>query len=198
MSYFDNLLKPAIVQEADESEKSELNFENEDSVEQRNLAHQDLTAAKVLSSASKSTDKDDKSTKKALNRKAKQTTLEAVEHAQKSVTYADEKHTKINDKLHERLEKTHNNSFMQREQKKAGINIAEDDDIKKLSSAIKKKKGEKSPYNAVRFTEQEIDDKSVDDGISIAEKIISNLEKKVEESKKEVIQIGDSKIILDI
>lgn len=45
--------------------------------------------------------------------------MEAVEHAQKSVIYADEEHKVINnDNLHAKLEKTHNNSFLQREQKK--------------------------------------------------------------------------------
>lgn len=140
MGYFDNLIIPAIVQEAEENEKSKLNFENEDSAEQRSLAHQDLTAAKTLSNASKSTDAEDKSTKKALNRKAKQTAMEAVEHAQKSVVYADEKHKVINnDELHAKLEKTHNNSFLQREQKRTGTNIVEKSDIDKLNSAVKKR-----------------------------------------------------------
>lgn len=199
MGYFDNLIMPAIVQEAEENEKSKLNFENEDSVEQRNLAHQDLTVAKTLSNVSKATDAKDKSTKKALNRKAKQTAMETVEHAQKSVVYADEKHKVIsNDELHAKLEKTHNNSFLQKEQEKTGTNIVEKSDIEKLNSAVKKKKGEKSPYNAVRFTEQEIDDKSVSVAIEVAEKAVNNLEKKVEESKQEKIEIGNQGYYIDL
>ncbi|BCJ96332.1 hypothetical protein acsn021_39010 [Anaerocolumna cellulosilytica] len=82
MSFNDYLTKPAFVQIEEES-KNELNFENENSVEQRELAYQDLKAAKALSNASKSTDSADNGTKKALNRKAKQTAMEATEHAQK-------------------------------------------------------------------------------------------------------------------
>lgn len=198
MGYFNNLLVPAIVQEAEENEKGKLNFENEDSAEQRSLARQDLIAAKALSDVSKSMDAENKSTKKALNRKAKQTAMEAVEHAQKSVIYADEEHKVINnDDLHTKLEKTHNNSFLQREQKKTGMHIVEKSDIEKLNSAVKKKRGEKSPYNAVRYTEQEIDDKTVNDAIAVAEKAVNNLDKKVEESKKETIKIGNQNFYID-
>lgn len=198
MGYFNNLIVPAIVQEAEENKKGKLNFENEDSAEQRSLARQDLIAAKALSDVSKSMDSENKSTKKALNRKAKQTAMEAVEHAQKSVIYADEEHKVINnDDLHAKLEKTHNNSFLQKEQKKTGINIVEKSDIDKLNSAVKKKRGEKSPYNAVRYTEQEIDDKAVNDAIEVAEKAVNNLDKKVEESKKETIKIGNQNFYID-
>ena len=48
MEYFNNLIVPAIVQEAEENEKGKLNFENEDSAEQRSLAYEDLIAAKAL------------------------------------------------------------------------------------------------------------------------------------------------------
>lgn len=199
MGYFDKLIIPAIVQEAEVREKSDLNFENEDTIEQRNLAHEDLKAAKALSNVSKSIDSNDKRTKKALNRKAKQTAMEATEHAQKSVIFADDKQKKIpNQNLHTKLEKTHNNSFMQREQEKAGINILEKQDVKKLNSAIKKKEGDKSPYNAVRFKEQDIDDKSVDAAIEVAEKAITNLEKMVQDNRKDIIQIGDIKLTVDI
>lgn len=198
MGYFNNLIVPAIVQEAEENKKGKLNFENEDSAEQRSLARQDLIAAKALSDVSKSMDTENKSTKKALNRKAKQTAMEAVEHAQKSVIYADEEHKVINnDDLHAKLEKTHNNSFLQKEQKKTGINIVEKSDIDKVNSAVKKKRGEKSPYNAVRYTEQEIDDKAVNDAIEVAEKAVNNLDKKVEESKKETIKIGNQNFYID-
>ncbi len=198
MGYFNSLIVPAIVEEAEENKKGKLNFENEDSAEQRSLAHQDLIAAKALSDVSKSMDTENKSTKKALNRKAKQTAMEAVEHAQKSVIYADEEHKVINnDDLHAKLEKTHNNSFLQKEQKKTGINIVEKSDIDKLNSAVKKKRGEKSPYNAVRYTEQEIDDKTVNDAIEVAEKAVNNLDQKVEESKKEKIKIGNQNFYFD-
>lgn len=198
MGYFNSLIVPAIVQDAEENKKGKLNFENEDSAEQHSLAHQDLIAAKALSDVSKSMDTENKSTKKALNRKAKQTAMEAVEHAQKSVIYADEEHKVINnDDLHAKLEKTHNNSFLQKEQKKTGINIVEKSDIDKLNSAVKKKRGEKSPYNAVRYTEQEIDDKTVNDAIEVAEKAVNNLDQKVEESKKETIKIGNQNLYFD-
>lgn len=62
MEYFNNLIVPAIVQEAEENEKGKLNFENEDSAEQRSLAYEDLIAAKALSD--KSMDEKDKYTKK--------------------------------------------------------------------------------------------------------------------------------------
>lgn len=176
--------QPSIVQEQNESKESNLNFKNEKSVEQINLAKQDLKAAKVLAKVSKATDSKDTSTKKALNRKAKQTAMEAVEHAQKAVTLADDKHTAIkNDKVHKNLEKTHNNKFMQREQEKAGINILEKIDIEDLNSKVKKKDGEKSPYNAVRFSEQKIDDESVDKAIAVAQKAVDNVEKKAKESE---------------
>ncbi|BCJ96331.1 hypothetical protein acsn021_39000 [Anaerocolumna cellulosilytica] len=112
---------------------------------------------------------------------------------------ADDKQKNIaNAEIHSKLKKTHNNSFMQREQKKAGINILEKEDIDRLNSAVKKKNGEKSPYNAIRFTKQEIDDKSVDDSIEVAEKAINNLDKKVQESKSTEIQIGNIKVCIDI
>ncbi|MCB2298892.1 hypothetical protein [Clostridium tagluense] len=199
MGYFDNLIRPAIVQVEEQNEKSELNFENEESIEQRELAHQDLEVAKALSKVSKNTDSNPKHIKKALNRKAKQIAMEATEHAQKSVTLADDKYKKINNLVvHMRLEKSHNNSFMQKEHEKAGINILEKEDVDKLNSAVKKKNGEKSPYNAVRFTNQEIDDKSVDEAIGVSEKAIDNLEKKVKQSKQTKIKIGDSEFIIDI
>lgn len=197
MGYFDRLIFPAVIQETNAQEDRELNFENEASVEQRELAHQDLTSAKTLAKASKLSD--DKHIKKSLNRKAKQTAMEAVEHAQKSVTYADEDHKKIkNDNLHSKLEKTHNNSFMQKEQEAAGIQILTREDINKLNSAVQKKNGEKSPYNAVRFTNQEISDQAVDDAIDVAEKAVTNLEKKVSNSINTKIQIGNLNISIDI
>ncbi len=199
MGYFDSLMNSSVIREIEVSERSELNFENEDSIEQYKLACEDLTAAKSMSFVSKSMDKKNKRIKKALNRKAKQVAMEATEHAQKAVVYADEDCKKITDsELHEKLTKTHNNKFLQREQEKVGINIVETEDIVKLNSAVKKKKGEHSPYNAVRFSEQEIDDKAVDDAIEVAEKAIDNLEKKREENKREEIQIGDMKVIIDI
>ena len=77
------------------------------------------------------------------------------------------------------------------------MNIVEKSDIDKLNSAVKKKRGEKSPYNAVRYTEQEIDDKTVNDAIEVAEKAVNNLDKKVEESKKETIKIGNQNFYID-
>ena len=87
---------------------------------------------------------------------------------------------------------------MQREQKKAGINILDEDDIKKLNSAIKKKNGQKSPYNAVRFNVQDIDDKSVQDSIEVADKAVKNLEREVKRSKETSIQLGNINVSFDI
>lgn len=199
VSYYNVLFKPAIIQEVEQNQNCKLNFENEESQEQRELAHQDLKAAKVLSEASKNASSDEIHQKKALNRKAKQIAMEATEHAQKAITFADDQQQMItNSGLHEQLRKSHNNSFMQREHEKVGINILEKDDIDKLNAAVKKKNGEKSPYNAVRFTSQEIDDRSVDNAIEVAEKAIENLDKKVEESKKKINEIGDQKFVINI
>lgn len=92
MGYFDRLITSNTVQESVQ-EQQELNFENENSIEQRELAHQDLIAAESLAESSEKSD--DKHIKKSLNRKAKQSAIEATEHAQKSVIYADENHLKI-------------------------------------------------------------------------------------------------------
>ena len=113
-------------------------------------------------------------------------------------SYKDHYYKVINkDNHHAKLKKTQNNSFLQKKQKKTGINIVEKSDIDKVNSAVKKKRGEKSPYNAVRYTEQEIDDKAVNDAIEVAEKAVNNLDKKVEESKKETIKIGNQNFYID-
>lgn len=200
MSYLNKLIIPGIVKQVeDQSEKNELNFENKDSIEHRELAYQDLESEKSLAKVSKETNKEQRRTKKALNRKVKQIAMEATEHAQKAVIFADDKNIKIsNMDTRGKLKKTHNNNFMQREQEKAGINILQNEDIKKLNSAVRKKNGEKSPYNAIRFSDQEIDDKSVGEAIEIAQKAVDNLEVLVEESKKLKIKFGDIEISIDI
>lgn len=186
----------AIIQEAED--QGELDFANEDSAEHRELAHQDLTAAKSLADAAKKAQKEDKRTKKALNRKAKQSAMEATEHAQKAVVLADNKHKKIsNPEIYSRLHKTHNNSFLQRELAQVGEEIVNQEDIKKLNSSIKRKRGEKSPYNSVRFTDQDITDTSVDTAIEVAEKAIDNLEKKVKTSKRLKIKLNGTTYALD-
>lgn len=63
MGYFDRLITSNTVQESVQ-EQQELNFENENSIEQRELAHQDLIAAKSLAESSKKSD--DKHIKKCL------------------------------------------------------------------------------------------------------------------------------------
>lgn len=114
--------------------------------------------------------------------------METVEKAQKSVTYADEfgKMTQDQD-LHKKLETTHNNSWVQREQKKAGINILEAIDIKKLNSTIHKKPDQKSPYNSVRFERQNVADKNADIALAVAEKAINNLNELIERQNIQVI-----------
>ena len=62
MGYFDSLMNSPVIREI---EVSELNFENEDSIEQYKLACEDLTVAKSMSFVSKSMDKENKGTKKA-------------------------------------------------------------------------------------------------------------------------------------
>lgn len=126
--------------------------------------------------------------------------MEATEHAQKSVIYADENRLKIrSEKLHNQLEEhTHNNAFLQREEENVGIHILEKEDIEKLNSAINKKSEKYSPYNAIRFTNQDIDDQAVGDAINVAEKAVNNLDKKVEESKGTRIDLGDVEVSFDI
>ena len=169
-------------------EKSELNFQNEDSTEQKELADQDLIVAEQLVIDSEKSD--DTQIKKACDRKAIQTAQEAVEKYQKSVVYADERHEMIaNDKLHESLEKTHNTKFQQRETEKAGINILEAKDIDMLNNGITKKPKEKSPYNAIRFSKQQ----------NIThENAKKNLEKKIEDQKHEKIYVGNLEITFDL
>lgn len=197
MGMFDSLISPTVYQEEVKEEKSDLNFQNEDSVEQREIADQDLMAAKILlDNAEKS---DDERVKKACDKKATENAMEAVEKYQKSVIYADENHEKINnDTLHKKLEKTHNHSFQQRETEKAGISILESEDIKALSEGVRKKQGEKSPYNAIRFSRQNTAHQNAKKAVEVAEKAKNNLESMIEEQKKEKIQMGDLVISIEI
>ena len=171
-----------------------LNFENENSIEQRELAAEELISARILRNKSQEmeiTCENDRKIIKAINRKVIQGCMETVEKAQKSVTYADEfgKMTQDQD-LHKKLETTHNNSWVQREQKKAGINILEAIDIKKLNSTIHKKPDQKSPYNSVRFERQNVADKNADIALAVAEKAINNLNELIERQNIQVIDIG--------
>lgn len=185
---------PAFFSQAETNEeKSELNFQNEDSIEQKELADQDLIVAEKL--VNDSEEIVDIQVKKACDRKAIQTAQEAVEKYQKSVVYADEKHEKItNDKLHGNLEKTHNTKFQQRETKKAGINILEAEDIDLLNNGIVKKAGEKSPYNAIRFSKQTVSHENAKNAVAVAKKAKKNLEKMIEEQKYEEIRVGNVKV----
>lgn len=197
MEMFDTLIPAISVRSEINEEKSELNFENEDSIEQREIADQDLMTAEILlENAEKS---DDKKVKKACDKKATENAMEAVEKYQKSVIYADENHEKIkNDDLHQKLEETHNHSFQQRETERAGINILEENDIKVLNKGVKKKLGQKSPYNAVRFSRQNTTHKDAQNAVAVAEKAKNNLNKKIEEQKHEKIQIGDLTVDISI
>lgn len=187
MGMIHTLIPTISVQSEIKEEKSELNFQNEDSIEQREIADQDLIAAKIL--LKKSENIDDEKVKKACDKKATEDAMQAVEKYQKSVIYADENHEKItNDELHEKLEKTHNLSFQQRETKKAGINILEEEDIKVLNKRVEKKPGQKSPYNAIRFTRQNTQHQDAKNAVEVAEKAKNNLNKKMEEGKQ--IQVG--------
>ena len=185
---------PAIFSQAEvNEEKSELNFQNDDSIEQKELADQDLIVAEQLLTDAE--ENDDIQIKKACDRKAIQTAQEAVEKYHKAVIHADEKHEKIsNDELHERLEKTHNTKFQQRETKKAGINILEEKDIDMLNNGIVKKAEEKSPYNAIRFSKQEVTHENAKNAVAIAKKAKKNIEKKIEDQKSEKIYIGNLEI----
>lgn len=184
---------PAFFSQAETNEeKSELNFQNEDSIEQKELADQELIVAEKL--VADSEESVDMQVKKACDRKAIQTAQEAVEKYQKSVVYADEKHEKITDnKLHGNLEKTHNTKFQQRETKKAGINILEAEDIDLLNNGIVKK-GEKSPYNAIRFSKQTVSHENAKNAVAVAKKAKKNLEKMIEDQKYEEIHIGNVKV----
>ena len=171
-----------------------LNFKNEDSVTQRKLAYEDLISAKTIAEASKNNDEN----KKALNRKAKQIAMEAVEHANKSVIYADDKNENFSSNLHSKLEKTHNNKYLQREMAKQGINIIDSNDVDILNESIKNIIGKNSPYNSIRYNCQDISDISVSRSISVAEKSIRNLNRMIEENNKTIIEIDGLKVMVEI
>lgn len=179
---------PALFQKAEQEDK-ELNFENSDSIKHQNLAHEDLISAKVLANASK---KDlfcsDRKVKKALCRKVKQVAMETVEHAQKAVVCADEKNKKIKDKQkHKILETTHNNFSLQRGLEQAGVSLISKQDVLELNSGVR---GRNSPYNAVRYYNQNISDKCVDNAIRVAEKAVAAMDDMVEKNKKDLMVIN--------
>jgi hypothetical protein len=180
-----------------QEEKTVMNFQNEDSIEQRELANQDLIVAKALLNTAEKNQ--DEKVKKACDKKATENAMEAVEKYQKAVVYADEDYKKISNKtVHDKLVKTHNHKFQQQEQKKAGINILEDEDIDRLTEAIKKRKGEKSPYNAVRFSRQNIVHEQAKNAVAVAEKAKKNLEEMIEDQKHEKIEMDGLIITFDI
>lgn len=170
-----------------------LNFENEICIEYENLGDEDLTSAIVLRDAASNKDYDNKS-KKSINRKAVQNYLEAIEHYQKCVVFADENKELITDNdSRSQLEKTHNNGFLQRKTKEKGINILEFKDIQDLKNTVYKKPEENSEYNAIRYSEQNINIEQVNMVIAIAGKAKENLS---ELKKKRFIRLPDGNIFV--
>lgn len=188
MTYRNNIV---IVEEVSKNkEASELNFQNEDAIEQKELADQDLIVAKHLLDNSERSD--DIRITKACDRKAVQMAQEAVEKYQKSVIYADDEHKKItNENLRKKLEKTHNTKFLQRETRKVGIHILKGKDIDTLNKPVEKKPGEKSPYNAIRFSRQNIRHENAKNAVAIAEKAKKKLERMIEDQKRKKIRVGN-------
>lgn len=114
------LITPIIYIQKEQREKADLNFDNEASREQRELAAEDLKSAKELFALSKAAKfQRDKSTVKGFKRKAVQSVMESTEHSFKAVNCADEDKKVIshNDlEQRKRLDKSHNLIFLQRMQ----------------------------------------------------------------------------------
>lgn len=174
-----------IIESGVESEES-INYENEKAKELKELADEDVKAAEVLLECAEKTE--DEKSKKSIAKKSIQTSMEAIEKYQKVPIYADEKGSKIKkDKKRQELEKTHNNSFLQLETQRANLNVLDKKDIDELNSCVNKKKGEKSLYNAVRYQRQNVGTKEAKIALSKAKKAKNNTEKRIKDSKTEII-----------
>lgn len=174
-------------EETDERELA-LNFDNINSKEQKELADDDLCIAELLLSVFTSPKKLQKKlnldtkTKKALCRKVRQGTMEAVEKYQKVLIYDDNE--KMDDDLNKRLKKTHNTKFQQKEAEKTGINILEKEDIHILNKGIKYPPEETSPYNAVRYHKQSNTYRNMKNAVTVAQKAKHNLEQELEKKSE--------------
>ncbi len=180
-----NTVGYSIVQESKTS-NIQLDFDNERSKEMRQLATENLECAKRLFEIAENSDPQ---YKKAIYRKTTQSAMESVEASQKSIVYADLNAKNIKDpsgELHEKLTKTHNLNFLQKETQKAGINILDSSDIKSLSNGITLIDGDKSRYNAIRYKSQDIKRQEASDSIKTAEKSIANYDRKVLEQNIEI------------
>lgn len=178
------------------SEEKSLNFKNKNSIKNCKLAHEELEVAENLLELSKSAE--DKSCKKALNRKIAQTAMEGVEHAQKACLYAyNNKPQKISPEKFSKLENTHNNEFLQRELECLDINILEKKDIDILNSQIKKLENSKSPYNGVRYNLQDISNENVAQKINVCKKAVNNLDKMKSIQEDRTITIDEYSLNID-
>lgn len=63
-----------------------------------------------------------------------------------------------------------------------------------LNNGIVKKAGEKSPYNAIRFSKQTVSHENAKNAVAVAKKAKKNLEKMIEDQKYEEIHIGNVKV----
>ena len=181
-----------VLQEAQESQK--LNFENEESVLQKENADDDLRAAQALYLVAEN-DKYDEKAKKAFDKKSVQNSFEATEKYQKVVLYADEQHKYIqDDELHNKLEHTHNVEYLQREMEKAQLNILDEEDVEVFSDIITGEKGR--PYNNIRYSKQNIRHENAAKALKIAEKAKNRCEEIIAEQKIERVESDMYEIII--
>lgn len=175
-----------IKEQSEIQSESRLNFENEESINHQNLAEEDLNTAKVLFEDMKKYEK----YKKGIARNAVKTTFESTEHSLKAVSCADERKDIIlsgDTETREKYDTTHNLNFLQREQKKAKIEIISKDDVKKITRAVKSRRTH-SPYNDVRYIQQSTSEEAVQDAIEVAEKAFGNMKELKEKQSTETIE----------
>lgn len=174
--------------------ESRLNFDNEESVKEQILAEEDLNTAKVLREDVKKYEE----YKKAITRNAVKNAMESTEHSLKAVSYADEKKDIIlpgDAETREKYDTTHNLKFLQREQKKAGIEIISKNDVKKITRAVKNR-GTHSPYNDVRYIPQNATEEAVQDAIEVAEKAFNNMKELKEKQSMETMEFDEVSVTI--
>ena len=118
------------------------------------------------------------------------TAFESTEHSLKAVSCADERKDIIlsgDTETREKYDTTHNLNFLQREQKKAKIEIISKDDVKKITRAVKSRRTH-SPYNDVRYIQQSTSEEAVQDAIEVAEKAFGNMKELKEKQSTETIE----------
>lgn len=190
---------PAIYYIQEEQSETKLNFNNEKSVEEQELAEQDLKSAKALAELSRDFNyQSDEKAIKGFRRKAVQCAMESTEHSFQAINSADEKKEVIssNDsQKRQKLESTHNLSFLQREQAEAGISIISEQDAQLMTNIVNKRENDRSSYNAVRFKNQSLTDESVDKAIEIADKAYNSVKEMAEEQQGKIIKLPNGYIV---